>query len=78
MNPSQAEQIKALDHRLVHAEEPAEKARIYLQAAEIYSESSNLDEACFFMTQAFVIAAHNGEKVIEKKARQFLDRFDRI
>ena len=55
MTPSQAVQIEALDRQLSETDDPLEKARIYLRAGQIYAEFSDIDEACFFMTQAFIL-----------------------
>ena len=78
MTSCQAKQIEALDRQLSKTDNPVERARIYLRAGQLYSESAEIDEACFFMTQAFVFAVHHGDKIIEQEARQFLMENDRI
>ncbi len=78
MTSSRDSLIKALDRQLTETDDPFEKANIYFRAAEIYSESSEIDEACFFMTQAFILAAHNGDNSMEEQARRFLKKNERI
>ena len=78
MTAIQAKLLEQLDRQLVETDDLAEKARIYMHAGQIYSESAEIDEACFFMTQAFVLAAHHGDKAIEQQARQFLLDHNRI
>ena len=71
-------QIKALDRQLSQTDDPLARARIYLQAAKLYSASEEIDEACFFMTQAFIFAVDTGDKKIEQEARRFLKENGRI
>ena len=78
MTTNRTAEIEKLDRQLSETDDPIEKARIYLRAGQVFFESSDMDEACFFMTQAFVFAAHNGEKLIENTARQFLAEHNRI
>lgn len=78
MTLSYLKQIEALDLQLSRTEDPLGKARIYLQAAQLFSESKEIDEACFFMTQALVFAAQHGDRSIEQQARQFLKKNGRI
>ena len=78
MSTSNEKQIAQLDRELLQTDDPVEKARIYLRAGQLYSACAETDEACFFMTQALVFAAHNGNKTIEHEAREFLQKYDRI
>ena len=75
---SHEKQIAQLDHQLMNTDDPLEKARIYLSAGQLFENRSETDEACFFMTQALVFAAHLGNKSIEHKAREFLVKHNRI
>lgn len=78
MSSGKTQQIDALDRRLANTDDPVEKARIYLRAGKIHSEYGEVEEACFFMTQAFVFAADHGDKTVELQARRYLQIHDRI
>ena len=78
MSSSHKKQIADLDHQLTKTDDPIEKARIYLRAGQLFAASVETDEACFFMTQALVFAAHYGDIAIEQEARQYLMEHDRI
>ncbi len=70
--------IQALDEKLAQTDNPIEMANIYHQAGILFADNEEVDEACFFMTQAFVLASHYNEKTIVQSSREFLRQYNRI
>ena len=70
--------IQALDDKLVVTDDPLEMAEIYHQAGILFSQHEEIDEACFFMTQAYIIASEHGEESIVQETREFLKQHHRI
>lgn len=70
--------IQELDDKLATTDDPIVMANIYYDAGLLFEQNEEIDEACFFMTQAFVFASHYGEESITKSARHFLQTHNRI
>ena len=70
--------IQELDDKLAATDDPIVMANIYYNAGLLFEQNEEIDEACFFMTQAFVFASHYGEKSIIESTRIFLQKHDRI
>ena len=70
--------IQELDDKLAATDDPIVMANIYYEAGLLFEQNEDIDEACFFITQAFIFASHYGEETITKTAREFLLAHDRI
>ena len=70
--------IQKLDEKLIQTDCPVEMANIYHQAGVLFSDNEEIDEACFFMTQAFILASHYNQKSIVQSSREFLQQHNRI
>ncbi len=76
--PEIATLIQALDDKLTATDEPIEMAKIYYDAGLLFEQNGETDEACFFMTQAYVFASQYGEKMLVESSGEFLRRYNRI
>jgi len=70
--------LQALDNKLLATDDPIEMANIYYDAGLLFEKKKEIDEACFFITQAYIFASHNGQTSLVQSTREFLQTHKRI
>ena len=78
MSKSTHDFLNQLDRQLLQTDDPLVIADIYYKAGEVHAALDDVEQACFFMTQAFVFAIHHGDKIIASNAKKFLTSHNRI